>query len=180
MQKRKKLAKVKSKRTTKRAPRKWYAGKATPVNPIERHEDERGVFMTVANVKSFGNPIGAVAVLTRKKGSTFAEHTHKKEGHVVFVVSGLLRYRERHRGRGVVQTLVGEGFGVFTPPNRDHAFLALEDTTAVVVANISRTQAEYESDVRRLIDDKRLFSDAEVKAEAVWADANPEVGGAPV
>ena len=178
MQKRKKRAKVKSRRTTKRVLRKWHDGKSTLVSPVERHADDRGVFMTVANAKSFGNPIGAVAVLTRKKGSTFAEHTHKKEGHVVFVVSGLLRYREL-RESGVVEFDVSEGVGVFTPPNRDHAFLAVEDTTAVVVANISRTQAEYEADVRRLVGDERLFSSVEADAVA-RSSTNPEVGGAPV
>ena len=178
MQKRKKRAKMKSRRTMKRVSRKWHDGKSTLVSPVERHADDRGVFMTVANVKSFGNPIGAVAVLTRKKGSTFAEHTHKKEGHVVFVVSGMLRYREL-RQEGVFEVEVGDGFGVFTSPNCDHAFLALEDTTAVVVANISRTQVEYETDVRRLVGDERLFSSVEADAVA-RSSTNPEVGGAPV
>lgn len=159
-------------RTTK-AP--WHLNKATTVPPVEHHEDARGTFTTVENVKSFGHPIGSVAVLVRKAGTVAAEHRHEREGHTCYLVSGEMRYRERlplaalpYLDIGVVRP----GIGIFTPPNVDHAFLFTQDSVVVVVANISRTQAEYEADVTRYIEkgEKPLFSDDDIavaKGEAM-------------
>lgn len=135
----------------------YFLANGTVRTPVERHVDERGEFITIENVASFRNPIGSVAVLTRKAGSTFAEHWHKREGHTVHVVSGEVVYREK-RGEEVKEIRLTPSSAVFSPPNVPHAFLAVEDAVCVVVANISRTQEEYEADVTRLTGDAKLFS----------------------
>lgn len=136
--------------------RPWYMGKPIVSKLIEDHSDARGRFVTVENAESFQHPIGAVAIVTRKTGSVFAEHRHAREGHTCILVSGKAVYHERN-GSGRLAPMVMPPFiPIFTPPGVDHAFEVTEDLTMVVVANISRTQAEYEADVVRLVGKDRL------------------------
>lgn len=138
----------------KKAP--WYA-KPTSITPVEHREDDRGSLTVIANAKSFKHPIGAVGVLISKKGTVRAEHSHRREGHDVYLVSGGMIYRER-RESGMFEMQINPGEGVFTPPNRPHAFYFTEDSVCVVVANISRTQKAYERDLTRLAREEELFS----------------------
>ena len=186
MQKRKKLAKVKSKRTTKRAlkaPTPWYYDKPRIGTLVEDHSDERGRFATIENAESFGHPIGAVAVVTRRAGSVFAEHRHADEGHTCMLVSGEAQYYERKFGaRHIALVRMLPFQPVFTPPGADHAFLAVTDCVVVVVANIARDQRSYEKDVVRLQGDACLVT-PEMRAVAsrlrpIAEGATPE--GAPV
>ena len=151
----------------------WFAANSTKRTPVERHEDERGVFTTIENVASFRGPIGAVAVLTRKKGSVFAEHRHEREGHTVHLVSGSLTYREK-RGEFEFKLSMTPGDAIFSPPNVPHAFLALEDSVCVVVANIARDQASYERDVTRLTESERLFSKSDILAACQTSSTSSE------
>ena len=136
--------------------RPWFVGKPFVSALLEDHSDDRGRFVTIENVTSFQHPIGAVAVVTRKAGSVFAEHRHAREGHTCMLVSGKAVYHERNATGRLAPLAMMPFVPVFTPPDVDHAFEVLEDLTMVVVANISRTQAEYEADVTRLVDNDRL------------------------
>mgnify|MGYP001562871669 CR=1 FL=1 len=137
---------------------KWWVGKGTLVTPVEFVPGERN-FTTIENVASFQHPIGAVAVMERAKGTTAAEHYHLREGHTVHIVKGGAIYRQRPVGSTdtPLEVTVLAGQAVFSPPHMEHAFYFTEDTIAVVVANISRTKEAYESDVRRLSEERELF-----------------------
>ena len=188
MHKRKKLAKVKRISKSKRTP--WWAKKPRHGTLVEDHSDERGRFVTVEHAKSFGRPIGAVAVVTRKAGSVFAEHRHADEGHTCMLVSGEAEYHERSSDDGPITPLRIAGRIVpirmlpfeplFTPPGVDHAFLAITDCVVVVVANIARDQRSYERDIVHLQGEERLVT-PEMRAAAIRPiaeGATPE--GAPV
>ena len=140
----------------KKEERPWFVGKPLVSALLEDHSDDRGRFVTIENVTSFQHPIGAVAVVTRKVGSVFAEHRHAREGHTCMLVSGKAVYHERNATGRLAPLTMMPFVPVFTPPDVDHAFEVIEDLTMVVVANISRTQAEYEADVTRLVDNDRL------------------------
>lgn len=141
----------------------WFAAKHTTVTPVEKVTGDRD-FTTIENVASFRNPIGAVAVMVRKAGNVAAEHFHAREGHTCYLVSGRAQYRERRHG-ATGFTYADDmlpGKAIFSPPNVPHAFLFLEDSVMVVIANISRTKAEYEADVTRLADGEKLFSEDDI------------------
>lgn len=154
------MAKGKPKKATP-----WYRQRCMIADVVERHADDRGALTVIANARSFGHPIGAVAVLVSKAGTVRGEHRHRREGHIVHVVSGRMVYRVRSAA-GLVNRTVGPGEAVFTPPNVDHAFLFTADSVCVVIANISRTQEAYEADLTRLEDAAKLFLEAEVLAAA--------------
>ena len=137
-------------------PPPWYFMKPLIGDLVERHADDRGTFVTVENVASFKHPIGAVAILTSKAGTVRAEHRHKNEGHTCILVTGSAVYHERNATGRIAPIPMVPFVPVFTPPDVDHAFEFTADSIMVVIANISRTQAEYEADVTRLTGDDRL------------------------
>ena len=173
-----KVKRAKAKRTPKRE--HWWAKKPRIGTLVEDHSDERGRFVTIEHAESFGHPIGAVAVVTRKAGAVFAEHRHHDEGHTSVLVSGEAEYHERNSvGVRIVPVRMLPFAPIFTSPGVDHAFLAITDCIMVVVANIARDQRSYEKDVVRLQYDTRLVT-PEILA-AVFRVPIPEgVAGAPV
>jgi quercetin dioxygenase-like cupin family protein len=106
-------------------------------------------------------PRGSMAIITSKKGTVRAQHSHKQDDHYVYVVSGEMLYVERDcdvddaDGAGWV---VGAGDCVYTPPRVDHAMFFLEDTVFVTLGSVvgGRKQANYEKDLIRLEGIKRL------------------------
>lgn len=156
----------------------WHYSKPLIGPLVEDHSDERGRFVTVENAKSFQHPIGAVAVLTRKKGSVFAEHRHADEGHTCMLVTGQAEYHERNATGRVLPIRMLPFVPLFTPPDVDHAFLAIEDCIVVVIANIARTQSSYEADVKRLVGDDKLVSPERIAA--ALGPPTAAVEGAPV
>lgn len=154
----------------------WYVGKPLIGTLVEDHADDRGRFVTVENVATFGHPIGAVAVLTRKAGSVFAEHRHANEGHTCMLISGLADYHERNATGRMAPVRMSAFVPLFTPPDVDHAFLAVTDCVMVVIANISRTQEEYERDIVRLKDDERLVSAEMIAAVTPQLPTEEKIG----
>lgn len=119
---------------------------------VVRSTDSRGSLTVVANEETFGHPIGSVAVIFSQKGTTRAQHYHKKDAHLCYVVSGAMEYFERPVGSkdAPAAWIVGEGQTIFTRPRVEHSMVFLMDTVLLVVANQHRTQAEYEKDIVRI------------------------------
>jgi quercetin dioxygenase-like cupin family protein len=109
--------------------------------------------------------------LYSRKGETRANHWHEKDWHYLYTVSGLLKYEEWPSGKShhlaqlvaggphasdcaqeteTTILLVGPGQMIFTPPNRAHRLLFLEDTVMISISKLSRRHAEHEADVVRL------------------------------
>lgn len=97
-------------------------------------------------------PIGAVSRIGSKRGSVRANHWHRTDFHYAIVEYGKVLYFERAVGETEVPTprLFGHGQMFFTPPNREHAMLFVEDTVIYTFAKRRRTHEEHEADVVRV------------------------------
>ncbi|TAL42400.1 MAG: hypothetical protein EPN91_08450 [Salinibacterium sp.] len=112
-----------------------------------KHVDERGLIQNVLH-----EPVGAVAVITSKANTVRANHYHKEDAHLCFVVKGRIEYYERPVGS--IETpekfIVQEGYGMYTGPKMEHAMYFPEDTIFLTLGRLSRTPTEYEQDLVRL------------------------------
>ncbi len=106
---------------------------------------------TIDNLKHDGVP-GTVSVLHSYAGQTRANHYHREDSHLLYVVSGEVWYYERAVGEmGKPAALIfrtGEQF--FTPPMREHAMYFPQPTVMVSMSDRSRTHEEHERDVVRV------------------------------
>ena len=111
----------------------------------ERFENEAGWIQNLAE-----RPVGGVAVLFCKAGSSRSHHWHREDSHELYVVSGEMRYVERHHPAYVsAQRTVKAGEMVRTGPNVEHSTYFPVDTILISLSARSRTHAEHEVDVVR-------------------------------
>lgn len=124
----------------------------TPDSPLREpsaptHTDTRGFIFNVCNA-----PVGSAVVITSKKGSVRANHYHKEDSHLCFVVSGGIDYLERPVGSldepKKFHYAAGQSF--FTGPMVEHAMKFTEDTVFLTLGELSRRPEEYEADLVRL------------------------------
>ena len=101
-------------------------------------EDERG---TITNVGP------GVAVIVCRKGSVRSNHAHKRGWHYLYVVSGMMVYREIRDG-AVVSEAFGPGARVFTPPGVPHRTEFPEDTVLVSLGPTSNDETHEDDLVR--------------------------------
>lgn len=96
-------------------------------------------------------PARGVAVIHSKAGSRRSSHWHKKDWHVLYVLSGRMLYTERRIGSGtIVKFTVNPGEAVFTGSRVEHWTSFDEDTIMVSVSSLSRQHAEHEADLVRV------------------------------
>ena len=118
----------------------------------ERFEDDRGVIQNLAE-----RPVGGVAVLFCKAGSSRSHHWHRTDSHELYVVSGEMRYVERRAepltADGPIgptrQTTIRPGEMVRTGPRIPHSSYFPVDTVLISLSARSRTKAEHEADLGR-------------------------------
>ena len=109
-------------------------------------KDERGAIFNVAE-----GDFKAIQVITSKKGAIRSNHYHKVGGHILFVISGRMRYLEHPAGGGILkETIVEQGESIFTGPMMVHATEFLEDTVMVCGATVHREDGAYEDDLVRV------------------------------
>lgn len=97
-------------------------------------------------------PHRSVAVITSTRGSVRACHWHRTDWHYAFVASGRVLYFEREVGSKSIPTPheFGPGEMFFTPPEREHAMLFVDDTTILTFAKNVRSHEEHEKDLVRV------------------------------
>lgn len=117
------------------------------VPPLAAYEDARG---TITNLML--HPVTSVAEIRSKRGTVRANHYHRTDWHYAYVVSGKVAYFERAVGDAEVPApdVYGPGQMFFTPPNREHAMLFLEDTVIITLAKNVRDHATHEADLVRV------------------------------
>lgn len=103
--------------------------------------EERGRIIPVAD-----GEFKAVMVIESKKGAVRANHYHKKDSHVMYILSGKARYVENHDGV-VVDDEYGPGERIYTEPLVPHAMQFLEDTVMIVCARNPRDYETYMADI---------------------------------
>jgi quercetin dioxygenase-like cupin family protein len=109
------------------------------------YKDERGEIIDVAEMD-----FKALQIITSKKGTIRSNHYHKVGGHLLYVLSGKMRYIEREVGRDYPVTeerIINAGESVFTGPMLAHATEFLEDTVLVCCATVQRSGAAYGDDL---------------------------------
>lgn len=104
-------------------------------------KDERGEIIEVAE-----GDFKAIQIITSKKGSIRSNHYHKRGGHLLYVISGKMRYIEVPGE----ERIVGPGESIFTGPMTPHATEFLEDTLMVCAATLNRSDGAYEEDLVRV------------------------------
>lgn len=114
--------------------------------------DERGPmsYLTDSEVKF---PISEVFWIDSKKGAIRANHYHKKDQHVMYLVSGQLEYITkdmRVENAPVEKVVVNPGELIVSPSMIAHKVRFLEDSLIVCITSEPRDRAHYEDDTVRL------------------------------
>lgn len=112
------------------------------------YADERGKILDVAEMD-----FKALQIITSKKGSIRSNHYHKVGGHLLYVMSGKMRYLERAVGADypvTSESIISAGESVFTGPMVAHTTEFLEDTVMVCAATVNRSDGAYDADLVRV------------------------------
>jgi quercetin dioxygenase-like cupin family protein len=109
--------------------------------------DRRGSIMNLAHV-----PMASGAIIKSAARTVRANHYHKTDWHLTYVLSGQVIYFEREVGSTEIKApeLYTPGATFFSPPMREHAMLFPCDTTIITFARNVRTHENHESDVVRV------------------------------
>mgnify|MGYP001566031697 FL=1 len=110
---------------------------------MNRYTDERGYIQEVSE-----GDYKAIQMIWSRKGAVRSNHYHKTGGHLLYVVSGSMRYLERRVGdTATAERTVSAGESVFTGPMIEHATEFLEDTLLVCAATVNRADGAYADDL---------------------------------
>jgi uncharacterized RmlC-like cupin family protein len=108
--------------------------------------DDRGSIFNIAD-----GALGDVAVITSKPNSIRANHVHKEDWHLSYLVDGEIEYfwEEDLKQKSII---IKPGELFYTPPKTPHKMLFPKESIFIAVAAMSRTQENYENDTTRLED----------------------------
>ena len=110
--------------------------------------DERGSIENIAD-----GTLGDVAVITSVAGAIRANHVHKDDWHLSYVVQGLMKYFWEDEVGKENFVVVSSGQMVYSPPGTPHKMLFIEASSFIAVAAKNRSSKDYESDTTRLPED---------------------------
>lgn len=111
-------------------------------------KDDRGVIEELVN-----GDFHIVLRTTQVKGSVRANHYHKQDSHIGYLVSGRLEYMTRpveDESTPLTKYIIEPGQMFYTPPMLVHATVALEDSDVLYFTPRSGKQKEYENDLVRV------------------------------
>jgi len=111
--------------------------------------DSRGSIINIAD-----GSLGDVAVIKSNLSSVRANHVHKNDWHLSYLVDGEIKYFWEEEGRQK-SIIIHPGNLFYTPPRVPHKMLFLKESLFIAVAALSRTQENYENDTSRL--DEKYF-----------------------
>lgn len=123
-------------------------------------KDDRGVIEELVN-----GDFHIVLRTTQVKGSVRANHYHKRDSHIGYLVSGKLQYMTRSvedESAPLKKYIIEPGQIFYTPPMLAHATVALEDSDVLYFTPRSGKQKEYENDLVRV----ELISPEEARQRA--------------
>lgn len=111
-------------------------------------KDDRGMIVELALINC---NITSLIRITSKKGAVRANHYHRQDIHVTYLISGLMRYSEQKLGTAKkVSRLVRAGELVISKPRVVHAMEFLRDSQMLVLTTESRRKKDYERDTVRI------------------------------
>lgn len=128
----------------------------SPIVPLPNAPfiDGRG---TIQNL--FLHRSDSITIITSKRGTARANHWHT-DWHMAYLISGQIAYYDREIGVGSIPepVIINPGVMFFSPPNREHSMLFLEDSVFITFQNSVRTHENHENSVHRVdfIDPKEI------------------------
>ncbi len=93
--------------------------------------------------------IGAVTIVTFKKGAVRGNHHHKKTTQWNYLISGKIKMISLGPGSRPVEAILKKGDFMVALPNEHHTLMALEESELLVLTKGTRGGKEYESDTYR-------------------------------
>ncbi len=123
----------------------------------QEFNDQRGAIKNIAD-----GALGDVAFITSTKGAVRANHIHRLDWHLTYLVSGKMIYQWKESPESNAQERIeicaGQLF--YTPANTPHKMTFLEESQFIAVSGLHRDRDSYEMDTRRLAED--FFNNVEL------------------
>ena len=117
------------------------------------YQDERGIIIDVVTHVDFQH----ATIITSTIGAFRGDHYHKLTDQYIFLLSGQLKYVSRDRKIPNVEVVtVNPNDLVLSPPDEEHGFIAIKDSTILVLTCGPRGGDDYEDDTFRLSTDESL------------------------
>lgn len=114
------------------------------------HTDKRGTMTHLLNGKIM---VVSALLITCKKGAIRANHYHRHDTHVSYMLKGSMEYSYkdmRKKNTKMQSVIVKEGDIVESPPMVAHAMRFLEDSVFLALTTEKRDQSAYETDTVRV------------------------------
>ena len=115
--------------------------------------DDRGVIINLAD----GN-LSDVALIDSNEKAIRANHYHKQDWHLCFLLEGEFEYSWFKIGETMIsRTIVKAGEMIFTPRMTAHRFVFLSKSRLITISKLSRISNRYDEDtikVKDFTDDK--------------------------
>jgi oxalate decarboxylase/phosphoglucose isomerase-like protein (cupin superfamily) len=105
--------------------------------------DGRGTIMNIAD-----GSLGDVAFITSLAGSIRANHFHKRDWHLTFLIAGEMNYEWQDPNEKKQNDLkvITAGQLIFTPPNTPHRMTFMKNSTFIAISRLNRSHEEYSAD----------------------------------
>jgi len=115
------------------------------LNVPQEFEDARGIILNIADGR-----LGDVAIIHSTKGAIRANHYHKLDWHITYLLEGKASYfcgeTENIKESEIRETELNKGDLLFTPKKTWHKFEFIENSIMVVVSGLSRKKDLYALD----------------------------------
>lgn len=112
----------------------------------QQFSDERGLILNLA-----GGILGDVSVISSKKNSVRANHYHKKDWHLCYILSGNAEYfwsDVTNQNTNKIQISAGQM--LFTPTQTAHKFIFFSNTQLITISKLMRKKILYDSDTVKI------------------------------
>lgn len=111
-----------------------------------RDSDKRGSIISICDSKT-----NNVSIITSNKNTLRSNHYHKKDWHLIYVLSGYFHYFYKQITSKKIKTIiVNKDQCVYTPPLEIHATYFPIKTKLIVISKNKRDQINYEKDTVRV------------------------------
>ena len=115
------------------------------LNVPQEFADSRGIILNIVD-----GQLGDVAIIHSTKGAIRANHHHKLDWHITYLLEGKVSYfyseAENTKESEVSETELNKGDLLLTPKMTWHKFKFIENSIMVVVSGLSRKKDLYDLD----------------------------------
>lgn len=113
---------------------------------LKIYHDWRG---SIKNLLPEGVAVHSIMYISGHPGAVRGSHTHKKDTHYCYVLSGKIEYSWRDADNVTHEMVLLPGHCVLSEVGELHKFTFLSEGVFIAMATEPRTQASYEDDTKR-------------------------------